>query len=436
MSHSFVKAITLISLLFLASLKSQAQLFDPQTNVVTTRSNSENAPYSRFGLGEWASGINEQIKGMGSISSAYSNPYSINSDNPASYASLKLTTYEAGAQFSIRNVITTGSSYATGSATLSHINIGIPLGKYAGMCFGLKPVTHVYYRLQDTSSIDSLGQVRHLYSGEGGLNYAFIGFAGKIKGFSLGFNFGYIFGTNRNSSELINLNDTSSLVNSGFTTSTKIGGVNYKLGASYETNLNKKLMLRIGATASLSQKLTANRDNYWLSYRNSGGTYQIDTIKADSFSKGTYKLPFIYSAGFIIGDGLHWSAGLDYTATQWSQYTNYGIPDSLQNSMRIGIGGEYTPDPLSVYKYFQRVTYRLGFYYGTDEVKLRNTNLNYYAVTVGASLPFKRSQDRINAAMEIGSRGTTANGLVRENFVKFSLGISLNDRWFVKRKYE
>jgi len=41
----------------------------------------------------------------------------------------------------------------------------------------------------------------------------------------------------------------------------------------------------------------------------------------------------------------------------------------------------------------------------------------------------------MNTVIEIGKRGTTDQNLVKENFVNFQLSLSLNDRWFIKRKY-
>jgi hypothetical protein len=125
------------------------------------------------------------------------------------------------------------------------------------------------------------------------------------------------------------------------------------------------------------------------------------------------------------------------TRTNWSDYSNYGIGDSLSDhATRFSIGGEFTPDPLSVYGYFQRVTYRLGFYYGSDYVRLHETDLNYYGITLGASFPFKRGADRLQTALEFGRRGTEQHGLVQMNYFRLHLGISLNDRWFIKRKYD
>ena len=84
MCHSYNKHFLLTLILLTTGFLSFAQ-----------SSNRENAPYSRYGIGEQRNGLNTVLKGMGSISSAYANPFNVNTDNPASYASLKLTTYEA-----------------------------------------------------------------------------------------------------------------------------------------------------------------------------------------------------------------------------------------------------------------------------------------------------------------------------------------------------
>ena len=425
MCHSYNKHFLLTLTLLTTGFLSFAQ-----------SSNRENAPYSRYGIGEQRNGLNTVLKGMGSISSAYANPFNVNTDNPASYASLKLTTYEAGAEGSMRTIRANNKSYSTGTATLSHLTVGIPMGKYAGLAIGLKPQTRVFYRMHDSTEVDGIGPAIRSYSGDGSTNYAFIGAAGSYKGFSVGVNFGYLFGTIRNTSIIQKLYDSVNTYNADFSNFRKIGGVYWKLGAMYSTKMTEKMGLRVGGTATLSQNINVWTDEYAISYRNTGSGNLADTPVNLQQVKGKIVLPLSYSFGAHLVGCEKWMVGVDYSASQWSQYSSYGIADSLDNGYRIGVGGEFTPNAASLYKYLQRVTYRIGFYYGRDYVKLRNTDINYYAVTVGGSLPFKRSPDRLHLGLEIGKRGTQSNGLITEAFYKFSMGISLNDKWFVKRKYE
>jgi len=398
---------------------------------IAQKSNRENAPYSRFGIGELRNGNNTYLKGMGSISSAYTSAFNVNTDNPASYASLQLTTYEAGAEGNTRTIRAASDKYQTGSATLSYMHVGIPIGKHAGMAFGLKPVSRLYYYLTDTTVVDSFGSAIKKYQGDGALSQGFIGFAGKYKGVSLGFNFGYIFGNSIIISSIEPSTETQKVLSSRFYTETKMGGIYWNAGAMYETDLTKKLFMRVGATLTISQALHATRDRYWISY-----LYQADTAVRNVGQKGTIQLPMNYSVGALITGSSKWTVGLNYLGSNWSNYTNYGLTDSIAASTyKLSLGLEYTPDAAAK-GYIQKVTYRIGGYYGTDPVLLRSVQLDYYAVTAGMTLPFRKNISRIHTSIEVGSRGTRTYGLIRENFVRFGIGLSLNDKWFIKRKYD
>lgn len=425
MFHLYAKRFFVSSLCVLAGVSAFAQ------NVV-----GENSPYSRFGIGDQRNGVSTLLKEMGSISSAYANPFSLNTDNPASYASLKLTTYEAGIDFSTRTITNNfNEKYTTGMATLGYLNVGIPIGKHAGIAFGLRPNTRVYYNLQDTLPSTSLGKVIYRNKGNGSTNYAFIGASGKYKGLNIGFNFGYLFGTTTAFQDM-NIYDTIKSQHSSFETITKLGGIYWKGGVMYEHPFNKKMALRVGGTLTLSQDLNASRDQYWMSVARFNSDI-TDTVYKQEGVKSKTTLPMSYTAGVQVIGIDKWMLGVDFSGANWSQFRNFGSVDSVTDqAYKIAVGGEYTPNIASLHRYFDRVTYRLGFYYGKDYVTLNNTDINYYAVTAGLSLPFRRSTDRIHTAFEFGSRGTKSNGLSREAFVRFSLGISLNDRWFIKSKYE
>ena len=94
-----------------------------------------------------------------------------------------------------------------------------------------------------------------------------------------------------------------------------------------------------------------------------------------------------------------------------------------------------------VKNYFNFVKYRTGLYYGTDYIKI-NANRPEYGFTIGAGLPLT-SLKRIsytgeyvvlNTALELANRGNKETN-VRENIVRFSIGVSMNARWFQKPKY-
>ncbi|MGN6567558.1 MAG: hypothetical protein ACTHJ0_06385, partial [Flavipsychrobacter sp.] len=394
-----------------------------------------------YGIGDRWDGTNTNLKGMADISSAFESPYTINADNPASFSFLKLTTYEAGAEGDMHTLNSSTSSYGTGMATLSYMNIGIPVGKHFGFCIGLKPLTRVYYNLADTNSRpgDSLlgRQVIHSFSGDGSVNLAYLGVAYQYKGFSIGVQAGYMFGHIDYYSRLIN-NDTTYAYNSTIAQSTGIGGIYWKAGLLYETKLNKNYTLRVGGTLSLQQSLQAKQNEYWIASYNAVDTFISDTTYNAQAARGTVIMPMTYSFGIQLARNDKWMVGLDYTSTQWNQFRNFGQVDSglASSTYRVSLGGELTPDATSLRSFLSRVTYRLGVYYGTGDIYLNNTTQYQYGVTFGGSLPFHRSTDQIHFAFDIGKLGTTSNGLLQDNYVKFSLGISLNDRWFIPHKYD
>lgn len=404
-----------------------------QTASFETKANRENAPYSRFGIGEFRNGINPILKSMGGLGSAYRSPFAVNATNPASYSSIALTTYEGSLVGSNRTIHSGNDKIKTGMATVNHMNIGLPIGKHAGMAFGFTPVTNIYYKLNDTSIIPGYGNSVRTFFGDGSLNYAFIGFAGRVKGFSLGANFGYLFGSTVYASLVESIDNTVNVNDAQFSNVLKTGGIYWKAGAQYETKLKDNLALSTGATLSINQDIKTKLDEFWVSYNYSGS----DTSYSGLGQRGTVTMPLMYSVGFQLADSNKWMIGVDFSGINWSNYQGLGRVDSVADmSYKLGVGGEYTPDASSLRKYFNRVSYRLGFYYGKDYVYVRNTPINYYAVTFGFALPFKRFTDRINTAFEIGQRGTETNGLFRETFFKCSVGISLNDKWFIKRRYD
>lgn len=444
---------SLVSCLTLLLFVSGNTLFAQTSSVSNPNNGRENNPYSKYGIGELWNGNNTQLKGMGNITSAYADPFQMNTDNPASYASLLLTTFEGGAIASSRTVKNTTEKYSTGTASLSHLSIGIPISRrkgllmqnVGGIALGLRPYSRAFYSLVDTIS-SPMGRTIRSYAGDGGLSHAFIGGAYKYKHFSVGANFGYIFGTYRNFTTVVP-RDTLAINNAytaEFARYTRMGGVHWKVGALYERAvIDSEYHLRIGATYTMGQNIRQTMSFYQVSIYNFGDSLVNDTSLAQDETRGKLKLPTSFSAGVMLARSNKWSLGVDYTSTTWSEFKsspdtnmNFGIANS---TYKMSLGGEYTPNPDELKNYFARVTYRMGVYYGTDYVLLKNTTLPCYGITFGGSFPFKRSvrsTSRVHTSFDIGRMGTTANGLIQQTYVRFGVGLTFNDKWFIQRKYD
>jgi hypothetical protein len=412
------------------------------TNSSNPLSERENDPYSKYGIGEFWNGNNTVLRGMGNVTSAFENPYEVNSDNPASYSFLQRTTYEAGFMGSTRSVVGSGSSYKTGTASLAYLNIGIPVSKHSGLCFGFKPYTRSYYTLVDTINNSPIGRVKRSYAGNGALSYAYLGGAINYKGLSLGVNVGYMFGTLTSVTATVPID--SNVINRAYSTEfanyDRMGGIYWKTGALYERKIDSDYTIRIGATFTLQQNVTERLNAFQISTFDFHDTVVNDTSSYVGQQTGKLTLPMSYSIGAMLVKNDKWSLGIDYAVTQWSGFNS--TPDNTltfnvgKQSYRAAVGGEYTPDVNNIRNYYSRITFRAGAYYGTNYLNINNLSLPEYGVTLGCSLPFKRSLSKLHTAVDIGRLGTTANGLIQETYVRFTLGFSFNDKWFIPRKYE
>jgi hypothetical protein len=108
----------------------------------------------------------------------------------------------------------------------------------------------------------------------------------------------------------------------------------------------------------------------------------------------------------------------------------------LSDSYKISLGGQVTPDFFAVDNLLKRTTYRFGLEFQQTPYVVNQTNIQDLGINFGGSLPLNNIS-LTNFAVKLGTRGTTINGLIRENYVSFSLGFSLNDNtWFYKRVFD
>jgi hypothetical protein len=204
--------------------------------------------------------------------------------------------------------------------------------------------------------------------------------------------------------------------------------------------INEDYTVNIGFSYTGKQSIRAKRDQEWGSYIGvlsaPDYSYKIDS---SSDQKGKIIVPANLGVGFMLKNGDYWQVGADFTTSNWSNYSYDAKADSTNRTWYVKVGGSITPDVNSVNNTFKRMTYRIGAYHGQDIFRFNNEPLKRSALTAGFGYPIRRTNlsiGQVNFALEIGSRGTTNNGLVKETYKRFCVGLTLNDKWFVKRKYD
>ncbi len=439
----------------------------------------DNSPYSRYGIGDLVPSTPVTNRGMGGISAGYTDFLSVNYSNPASFSSFQAVLEQKSKKLvSGRAILDVGlnfenrtlrepppsqaQKFTASNALFSYIQVGVPLKNNWGLSFGLRPVSRISYnilqseRLKDPNTGLPIDSARTNYTGDGGAYLASVGTGfgifekdhgnGMLEKLSLGFTAGYYFGAKDYSSRRSLINDTVDYYQANYETKINYGSLLFNLGLQYRVPLNKKVLLTVGAYGNWGQKINATKDvlRETFLYDDNLGYLRLDSVSDQRNIKGKINIPSSYTVGFVAQKSAitnkegGWLIGLDFTQQNWSQYSAYGQKDSVRNKWEVKVGGQFNPIPKR--NYFSNVAYRVGFFMGPDYIKVKEKMMQFGA-SFGLGLPVALSRQApnqvtlVNLAFEYGKRGNNDN-LLKESMFRFSLGFSLSDFWFIKRKYD
>ncbi|MBC7846670.1 MAG: hypothetical protein H7Y10_09270 [Flavobacterium sp.] len=392
------------------------------------------SPYSFYGIGDVKFSGTLENRSMGGISMAQDSTH-INLQNPAGYANLKWTAFTIGGGSNYTKQKSGGESATAQKTTLDYLALGIPLGKKFGGAFGLIPYSSVGYRIANENPDPT--QISRRFNGWGGLNRVFLGFGYKIvPNLNFGVNAYYNFGKiQSNSLEYIpEISSGSRELNV-----TNLSGVNFNIGMMYKAKLNDKLSLfsSLYYTPESTLKAENTRSIATVAYNSTFDLAVIDASDEET-SKTDLKLPQKWTFGAGVGDSKKWLMGAEVSFQDVGKLANnYNTIDDVtyEKYQRYSVGGYYTPNSNPFSSYLQRITYRGGLRYEKTGLVVNSTSINDTALTFGMGLPITGSLSNLNVGLEFGKKGTTSNNLVQENYFTISLSFTLNDKWFVKRKF-
>ncbi|MDP2187045.1 MAG: hypothetical protein Q8J69_00045 [Sphingobacteriaceae bacterium] len=406
------------------------------------------SPYSRFGLGDRQPLSLAHHRAMGGITATTYDSASLNLGNAASLSDLKLTTIEFGAIGNIANIATSTASQYRSNFNFGYLMFGFPVNKRWGTAIGFQPYSFTNYKL--VSNVDSsFASWKEEYNGKGGLNQ--LSWSNGVnlgKGFHLGVTATYLFGTinqerlfffpNPDSLFLFNVRNSDKL---------RINDVQLTFGLQYRKSLKLKpgqtqrKSIAFGLVAELPSTLNATNSTVAERFTMVGNTIRVrDTVSNKSDIEGTVQLPWALSAGFQYSIDNKLLMAIETKYTNWSDFSQFGRPDSMQNSLQFAAGMQYTPkyNAIGDGAAWKTIRYRAGMRYNQGGLVLKGQQISELGMTFGVGIPLKRpyAMPYMNITGEIGQRGGVTNGLVRERYTRITLGLTLNDRWFIKRKYD
>ena len=420
------------------------------------------SPYTLYGLGNLAGSGGSTFVAMGGASIGFRNggfdtaaDIRLNTSNPASLSGITPKTFIFDVGFAGSNVYlrennatlgTLNSSFNT--FNINNITVAFPLARRLGLAVNVSPYSQVGYRIhQDDHNINpdsplaDLGIVRYFYDGEGDVSEAKLSVGWEpFKNFSIGAEMIYMWGNIDRSYKATVVPYTGSGTYGSVSASTneKISRIFGAFGVQYTPLSKARSRLTIGATYRLGGRLNSTVTDFIPS-----GNIYGDTVRFVQKRSAAY-MPQMVGTG-IYFHRPKWSVGADYVWQNWGR-NGYDAANSVRyvdtHTYKIGI--QYTPNRYDIRgkgaSFFNRMTYKVGFRYNNNYQQFRGNPVNDKAITLGFDIPFAAmTVSNVSVGFELGERGTLRNGLVRERYFKFNVGVMLfgrdYDYWFEKYKY-
>ncbi len=425
-------------------LLSLAALYAP------AQTNGSNSPYSRYGLGNLKDQSQGFNKAMSGVSLGFRDGNRINVQNPASYSAIDSLSFifDVGITLQNTNFKSGGNSVNAHNTTLDYINAGFRLCQGLGFSFGFMPLSSIGYNFSENKYLGShfnsgaAMTYTNNYTGDGGLHEVYVGLGwNPFANLSVGANFGYIWGSyDQKITQTFYEDGAASMESNGLCRQIEADITSYKLdiGVQYPVRIGKDDVLTPGITYGLGHAID-NSARYY--------NYVANGDTAKSVIEKAFELPSSFGAGLAWTHKDQWKIGVDVTHQRWGDCRVpqlidgefVSTSDNYMNRTRFAVGGEFQPDRLSN-RYLRRVQYRAGASFSTPYYKVNGQDgPREFGVTAGFGFPVSNNANNrsvVNISFQWGRSVPGASSLITENYLRVNVGITFNERWFMKWKIQ
>ena len=397
--------------------------------------------YSALGIGEFNYSGLTQNQGMGGMGISYGSGWQANNVNPALTTRNTIFNFQAAFNYKRINVDNGTENSLVDGGGLSYLALSFPLkqGKFtSGM--GLGQITSVNYRLRVISQVENSDlNANNFLRGDGGISEAYLNFGYLVaKNLSIGFHGSYLFGSTIRSNQLIITDEEGVEVGnpSEYYERLTVSDFGYKLGLHYQFKTSEKGNVHIGAIYQKFGNVNGTGFAKLAGIGQASDPKSDGDLIADDIS-GSVFIPNRFGFGLTYEKMNKYALGIEGQFQDFTEYRNFfGDPLDLQATKKLALGFQIVPNYLSFDNILKRSTYRIGLEWMQTPYFLNQTNINDIGLSLGSSI-YLNQLSMINLALKVGQRGTLDAGLIRENYVNFTIGFSLNDNsWFYKRVFE
>lgn len=395
------------------------------------------SPYSSAGLGERNFNGTQATRHMGGLD-VFTDSIHANLNNPASYGFLKVTTYSVGIHYRNTNLASLTENRDADDASLDYLAISIPAGKF-GFGFGILPYSSVGYKIEAINSNTSGGlDLLNRYEGQGGVNQTYLSVGVPLASFlavgaSVQYNFGTLF---YRTGQFVEGIDNGTFL----TNQSSVSGFNYQFSAQANIPIQKKYLLQGMFSFQPEAFLNSQNDRIFYTQSISNETvvdFEEINLAAQGLENTRLETSETNKIGLGFGETKKWFLGIQRNSTKSANFSNDFFSRTnvdYRDAKQWSVGGFYIPNYASFTSFWSRVVYRFGFRSEQMGLIVNNVPLTETGISFGLGLPLG-SLSNANVGFELSRRGEKESGLIRETMVAMRIGLSLNDIWFIKRKY-
>jgi hypothetical protein len=392
--------------------------------VSATRLDAGGSIYSRYGIGDLLSFHGTRSYAFGGASAGLIGDGFINLLNPAGMARIRHTRFASGFEFTQFQSKTDIGSAKYGLGSFQGAAFAIPVDTAEGIVVSLEatPFSSVRYAISriDTSSSAASHQS---YYGSGGISILAIGSSVSLtNNLQAGAKVIYYFGRTR---QYVVLDfDNASYTDGQFDRIRYYSGLGYSVGLLGES---------IGDLIGIPdlQKFTMGisfQGPVGLEIREEEYLSVLDTTNK---AKGTLELPYTLTVGgsYLLGGRYLFAA--DYSTQAWGSSKVFGtVPNEFRNASFLAGGVEILPEQGGG-NFLTRTAYRLGLYHSSSYIQLQGNAITETGFTAGLGIPIAQDT-RLDLGLQIGLRGTMSSSLQKDTILRFSVGFSASEVWFMQ----
>lgn len=386
------------------------------------------SPYSLYGVGSLYDSNFGYLSSTSSSGIALPSDTFINNLNPASLGFMYQNhfLFDIGGKAIATTYQSSSRSEKRNNFQFSHIAFAFPVTKNSGFSVSLQPYSSSVFKISNLKLPIADSQDYYYVSaqGSGGLNNLDFSYGYRFgKKLTLGVDATVLFGNT--------VDERAFLISEAITTinkKTNYSGVRATLGTQFKVDST----FTIGTTFKVPTVVNATKVQSVTSIADEVET----TIESEKGSDtDDYYMPLEIGVGISKRFKNNLNATLDYEKSFWSDTKQSELYGNFVNQDRFALGFTYSAKK-NVRKYWDRVGYAAGISYDTGYLEINKERINNASFSIGLNLPIENTFSSLNVSYSYGQKGRIANDLIKENYHKISLNLSLDGIWFVKRKIE